>query len=167
VEEIVDTDSFVSTYLVEELFHDVDVDLSSFYFHRGSDGKLRSGPVWDFDLCAGNYNTVSSNDPGRLYAAERSSWYSSLLGYGEFRAMVSERLAETFDEIGRTLDGCLRFADEHRSDFLRNYERWDILGKHTAMNPPALMALDSWQEQVDFASSWLHRSLDTMAREYL
>ena len=32
---------------------------------------------------------------------------------------------------------------------------------------PALMALDSWQEQVDFASSWLHRSLDTMAREYL
>ncbi|MBR4181057.1 MAG: CotH kinase family protein [Candidatus Methanomethylophilaceae archaeon] len=166
VQEALDVRSFALTYIVEELFHDVDVDLSSFYLHKGRDGRLHSGPIWDFDLCAGNYNTRSSNDPDRLYAAWKSVWYSSLLEYDEFRALVSETVAEKEDYIRLAIGNGLEYASRHGGEFVRNFEKWDVLDKHVDMNPFMLMALGTWQEHVDFIASWLDRSLDTLVREY-
>ncbi|MBO4568411.1 MAG: CotH kinase family protein, partial [Candidatus Methanomethylophilaceae archaeon] len=166
VQEVLDAESFASTYVVEELFHDVDVDLTSFYLHRGADERLYSGPIWDFDLCAGNYNTLSSNDPGRLYAAWKSVWYSSLFEYEEFPDMVSELLSEKEGLIRQALDHGANYISQHDSDFMRNYEKWDTLDKHVDMNPFMLLALDTWQEHFDYTMSWLFRSLDTLVREY-
>ncbi len=166
VDGILNVDSFVSTYIVEELFHDADVDLTSFYLFRGPDEKLHSGPIWDFDLCAGNYNATRANDPDRLYAAEKSIWYSSLLRYDEFRGMVSDKLSESKTMITQALDRGLQYLDMNEGDFVRNFERWPILDRHVTMNPFTLMLLDTWQEHVDYTVSWLNRSLDTLLREY-
>ena len=166
VQEILDVRSFASTYMVEELFHDVDVDLSSFYFHKGKDGRLHSGPIWDFDLCAGDYNTRSSNDPDRLYAAWKSVWYSSLLGYDEFRALVSESVAEKEAAIRLAIDQGLEYVKMHGGEFVRNYEKWDTLDKHVDMNPFMLMALGTWREHVEYTASWLDRSLEAILKEY-
>ncbi len=164
--ECLDADSFASTYIVEELFHDADVDLTSFYLHRGPDNKLRSGPVWDFDLCAGNYNTSSVNDPDKLYASWKSIWYSSLFGYKEFRDLVSDKLAEKESAIRAALENGWDYVNRHGGDFARNYERWNTLDKQVPMNPFVLMTLDTWQEHAEHTMSWLYRSLDTLMREY-
>ncbi len=166
VQEMLDPESFAATYIVEELFHDADVNLSSFYFHLGEDGRLCSGPIWDFDLCAGNYNTMHANDPEFMYVARMNDWYSSLLEYDEFRALVSEMLKDKEQYIRSAINETVAFAIQHDGDFLKNYGKWSTLDRHVNMNPLALMALDTWKEHVDLLAAWLERSLESMLKEY-
>lgn len=50
VTDLVDIQSFVDTYIVQELMDNPDVGYSSFYIYKDKDGKLFTGPVWGFDI---------------------------------------------------------------------------------------------------------------------
>jgi spore coat protein CotH len=50
---VIDVPSFVDFMLVNELSNS-DVYQSSTFFHKDRDGKLRAGPVWDFNLSLGS-----------------------------------------------------------------------------------------------------------------
>jgi hypothetical protein len=51
----IDVDSFVRWYLVNEVFRNVDANMwSSCWMYKPRGGKLAMGPLWDFDLAAGN-----------------------------------------------------------------------------------------------------------------
>lgn len=55
-DELLDSDSAVRYYWVEELFKNLDASTSSCYFFKDSDkidSKLYAGPVWDMDKCWG------------------------------------------------------------------------------------------------------------------
>ena len=54
VTELVDVESFAQAYIIFELYKNPDVDYSSFYMYKDAKGKLKCGPVWDFDMCLGN-----------------------------------------------------------------------------------------------------------------
>ena len=51
--EIMDLDSWVRCYLIDEISGNIDADLTSRYFYY-SDGKIYSGPIWDYDMAFGN-----------------------------------------------------------------------------------------------------------------
>lgn len=51
---IIDLPSFIDFMLINELASNADAYQFSTYFHKDRNGKLRAGPVWDFDLTYGN-----------------------------------------------------------------------------------------------------------------
>jgi len=51
---IIDIPSFVDFILINELASNVDAYQFSTYFHKERGGKLRAGPIWDFNLTFGN-----------------------------------------------------------------------------------------------------------------
>ncbi len=51
---IIDVPSFIDFMLINELASNADGYQYSTYFHKDRNGKLRAGPVWDFDLTYGN-----------------------------------------------------------------------------------------------------------------
>jgi hypothetical protein len=51
---IIDIPAFVDFMLINELASNADAYQYSTYFHKDRNGKLRAGPVWDFDLTYGN-----------------------------------------------------------------------------------------------------------------
>jgi hypothetical protein len=51
---IIDIPTFVDFMLINELASNADAYQYSTYFHKDRNGKLRAGPVWDFDLTYGN-----------------------------------------------------------------------------------------------------------------
>ncbi len=111
--DCIDLDSWVSLYLIEEIFEDVDCGLSSIYFYI-RDGKLVAGPLWDFDLTMGASYAVEN--PRTLYAAwsERTENYTSyylpaLYADEHFRAAVEEKYA------GGWGDGLAELAAEAES----------------------------------------------------
>ena len=56
--EYLDVDSWISKYLMEEMFHDPDAALDSMYFYKDSDSvdpHIYSGPMWDYDRALGSY----------------------------------------------------------------------------------------------------------------
>lgn len=51
---IIDIPSFIDFMIINELASNVDAYQFSTYFHKDRNGKLRAGPVWDFNLSFGN-----------------------------------------------------------------------------------------------------------------
>jgi hypothetical protein len=51
---LIDVPSFIDFMIMNELASNVDGYQLSTYFHKDRNGKLRAGPIWDFNLCYGN-----------------------------------------------------------------------------------------------------------------
>lgn len=52
--DILDLDSWIRRYLIDEISGNIDSDLTSSYFYF-SDGKFFAGPIWDYDMAFGNH----------------------------------------------------------------------------------------------------------------
>lgn len=54
ISSYIDIPSFIDYMLISELASNADAYMFSTFFHKDRNGKLRAGPVWDFDLTYGN-----------------------------------------------------------------------------------------------------------------
>lgn len=54
-DKYIDVDSFVDYFLINEFFGNYDAGQHSTYMYKESGGKLKIGPVWDFDQAMNNY----------------------------------------------------------------------------------------------------------------
>lgn len=54
--DYIDQDSFIDYFLVQELFRNPDIGHSSCFIYQPLGGKIKMGPIWDFDLALGNYS---------------------------------------------------------------------------------------------------------------
>ena len=52
----IDIDSFVDFFILNELSNNVDAYRLSTFIHKDISGKLKMGPIWDFNLAFGNAN---------------------------------------------------------------------------------------------------------------
>ena len=52
----IDVDSFVDFFILNELSNNVDAYRLSTFIHKDISGKLKMGPIWDFNLAFGNAN---------------------------------------------------------------------------------------------------------------
>ncbi len=95
-----DIESMARFYLTLEFFRNIDVATSSTRFHIKGD-RIYGGPVWDFDLSAGNYNVdyYGSGTLEQRFHATKMKWFKSLVTYPEFQARVNELFLEMQDTI--------------------------------------------------------------------
>lgn len=97
----IDVPSFVDFMVSNEFASNVDGYQLSTYFHKDRNGKLRAGPIWDFNLTLGNdlfqwgYNRsfydiwqFSNNDN------EGSKFWTDLFNNSEFKCYLSKRFHE-------------------------------------------------------------------------
>lgn len=174
--ECIDVDSFAASYIVEELFHEVDVNWSSFYMYC-KDGKLYSGPIWDFDRSAGNrtfdydpsitdppyYYGPKSMDPTQLYA-ENGKWYVPLLRHHEFKEIISQKLSSLEEDFDTYLNTTYKDLISHQTDFEDNFRLWpmeDILPFYSNSYYET-----DWKSELEYVMDWLSKSLDNMKRTY-
>ena len=66
-----------------KLFAIPDVGFSSFYMYKDAGEKLCRGPIWDYDLAAGNSVEVGAASPLSIYAGEANPWYARLLDFSK------------------------------------------------------------------------------------
>jgi len=164
---LIDIESFVDGYILDEIMHTVDVGFSSFYIHKDAGGKLVRGPIWDYDLSCGNTVALNANDPQSFYARTNNVWYSKLLEYTEFSQLVAERLDEKGDSLLGIINGCFEYADTYRDAFERNFEKWQILGVHEMeYTSPEVCAIDSLDGQLNYLKNWLSESLAHLRSSY-
>ena len=89
--KFIDVNSFVDWYLVNEITKNNDaVFFSSCYMNIASGGKLKMGPVWDFDLALGNINYQNNFDPEGFWV-KNSVWISRLFQDPTFVDLVKQR----------------------------------------------------------------------------
>ena len=158
-----DMDSFVEWYLVNEIAKNTDASFySSCYMSLRRGGKLKMGPLWDFDIAFGNVNYDGNFDPTGLMV-RWYFWCSRLFQDPAFVARVKER----FDYFYSRKDDIMREINE-TAHYLRlsveeNNNKWGTLYKYTWPN------YDVWgnyQNEVQNLKQWLNERLEWLKREY-
>jgi len=90
----IDVPSFIDFYLVQELFKNLDAGHTSLFFQirgEGEDRRLVYGPVWDFDLAAGNayYQDMGGRrggyGPTGIWVGDVNRWLRHLKDIPEYR----------------------------------------------------------------------------------
>ncbi|MCL2189662.1 MAG: CotH kinase family protein [Defluviitaleaceae bacterium] len=157
--------SFVDFYLVQELFKNQDVGFSSIFMTiqgQGENRRIVMGPVWDFDIAAGNayyqgwqaYHGGYS--PRGVWAASVNAWFRRLMRMESFREAVAERWSEIrHREVAQMLERIDFIATTYRRMFERNFARWPIMGRYVWPNPRNIVAINTFRGQVDFLIHFL------------
>ncbi len=126
--DYLDERSAVDAVLHAELFKNQDAFLSSTYVVLRDEGKLAFGPVWDYDLSAGNTVDPGLSSPEGSIVAGRQ-WSGPLLADPAFQAAVRSRWQAL--RAAGLLEGMLAGIDRTerrlRGPAKRNFRRWPIL----------------------------------------
>lgn len=172
---IIDLESVFKMYLLHEYMKDVDVGFGSFYmfvdFSTTSKYKrLTFGAPWDFDWSSGNVNTNECYGSSGEYCSKNQGnfnpWFFMFSKTDFFRNMF-KKYYSVF-KSSQILEGAIAqanyFASAFKNDYVKNYQRWDNLGKITPKYTPDIArTFKSHQDAVDYLTKWLtdrKKSLD-------
>jgi hypothetical protein len=193
--ELMDIDSFVDYYILQELFMNKDCFWRSVHFHKKPNGKLYAGPAWDFDQTIGNANDLfglgqydatpdcdinftdnqhnSGKQAGSLWIADANTWYRRLLRNEEFVALVQKRLREVQPIVEEllaltTTDGSNpnAYYTRYNKAMERNFKRWTIMGQPIWPNTPILREIDTVKGQIDYVNDWLGKRYVVLCNWY-
>ena len=158
--------SFIDFYLVQELFKNQDVAFSSVFMQirgQGANRRLEMGPVWDFDIAAGNayyqgqyYEEQKGYSPQGVWVTSMHPWYRELIQMPVFRDAAAARWREIRDtQVAQTIQRIDFLATVYYQQFLRNFVRWPILDTWIWPNPPTVAAIHTFRGQVDYLINFL------------
>ena len=129
-ENLINLDSWVHRYLIDEISGNIDADLASsyFYYHNGT---FYAGPLWDYDITFGNSgrNLVPNAFCAKLlekYIDEHSTYYDALTQNESFFLRTAQLFKTTYlPELQRLLDGGIEeYAVQIKAASANNSIRW-------------------------------------------
>ena len=123
---LIDMDSFAEYYLLAEFSMNLDSGYYSTYVCKELGGKLRLGPVWDFNNAYNNYVTYGI-DPEEGFVIADNNWFARLTRDRVFVDAVVEKWRQLRRDI-LSDESLLRFLDETGEQLAdaigRNNRRW-------------------------------------------
>lgn len=163
-QELIDLDSWVEKYLIEEISGNLDAGAISQYFYGNGSGQIFAGPIWDYDMSCGNLHTWQIDTPNMLYAGrphlwsldDPSSWYYSLSQKEPFRQRLQELYETQFRPVLlKLLDDIPLQESTIRNSALMNMIRWN----YSDPSAEAAQFQDYMYRRMDFLDSlWLKKN---------
>lgn len=142
---LLDVDSFVDYYILQEFLGINDAFTASTYFHRDVRGKLTAGPVWDYNNALDNFFLPF---PAEGFLLVQKGWFSQLMMDEDFVEQVIRRYRSlrkgvlSEEHLNRYMDETIAWLG---SAVERNYEVWGY-----SFDPMALEVYQrrsfEWQE---------------------
>jgi len=177
VDELIDVNSFVDAYLIDELFMNVDAGHTSAFYYKDIDGKLTKGPVWDFDMAAGNVNYGPGDvdecpADSTLFVRENHFWYQKLLNRTEFVNLFKTKLSAVQTNINNLLelidkDNQDNVYFQNKESFNRNFDRWPTMGEYVQPEPKSVYELASVLDQMEYVRRWLSTRYNYLVATYI
>ncbi len=148
----IDVDSFVDTLIINEFAREQDSYVRSAYWHKDREGKLVSGPLWDYNLsfgvsCCFNSHEIEDwqyehnyNRRGEESSSSIFDWNTPLLADPDFLQRLKDRYFAlrqgilNIDQFNERIDrhaGLVGDNGAEDSPAHRNHDRWRTLGKRT------------------------------------
>ncbi len=178
-----DPDTFIDAQWLLEISKQVDGYVFSTYFHKDRSGRLRAGPIWDFNIALGNADYGSGETPtGWLYDIANGVgqlWYPRLHSdpdyhlahwdrYWQMRRSIlaTETVMATIDHHAhRLLDGYSggvsnRAPASIQNPIARHFRKWPRLGQRDWPNPASSTKVKIWQSEVENLKNWTRTRLE-------
>ncbi len=171
-QDFVDVESWVDYFLVTEIAKHIDAYKLSFFMHKQNiknGGKIKFGPLWDFNLGFGNFDFACSPEPqGWSYEFQGTCdnshpfWIRKLTEIPNVADKINCRWQELRSGPYNT-DSLLAFINDNVSTLdaaqKRNFERWQVLGTYVW---PNYYVGDTYSDEVKYLKDWLKDRLTWM-----
>jgi hypothetical protein len=182
VSKLIDIDSFVNTYILNEIACDADIGRGSFYFSldMSAEGNklLTMNCPWDWDSSLGlKVNTVESAE--QMFAAFSSNpWFALVCKADWFMQKVQTRWQELLeaDLFNRAYQFLDNRAELYVEDYKKNFEKWPhTIGKNTVDEGgwlgnnevrPIYHPLKTQAENKDLLKQWIQRRVAYLTTMY-
>ncbi|UYO62354.1 CotH kinase family protein [Acetobacterium wieringae] len=175
ISEIIDVDSFVKRYFVDEFAKNIEIGMSSIYFYKDGDSdKLHAGPVWDYDLSLGN---IAKGTATEDYAKNitlrveegivRNDWYAQLCRNEEFVARANQLYATDVKKaIDNTDDNLNAVAKLVAGSAENNFGKWPVLGVPTLETTNSRIIEHSFVGEISYLRNWIVDRSNYLAGAY-
>lgn len=161
---LIDTYSAYNYFIINEYFNNTDAYSRSTFYHKDRNGKLIFGPVWDFNLSAGNNNQFGSTNPDHWEV--KTGFYqgpiflAKIFDEPNFRCNLAKRWHElrlttgplNTIRINTKIDSVANSLVEAQE---RHFTKWPILGFCTAIDPPGCDTRLTFQSEVEYFKQFL------------
>lgn len=136
---VIDIPSFVDFMMIAEYTSNVDVYSLSTFFHKDRNGKLRAGPIWDYNLAYGydEFGYRSRYDVWQFDNGDNvgPKFWKDLFDTEQFRCYLSRRWHEltqpgqplNYDVVCARIDAINRLILEGIG---RDNQRWQLMTDH-------------------------------------
>ena len=156
-QKYLDLESFVDWYLVNEISRNNDAwRWSSTFMNLKRGGKLKMGPIWDFDRSFGNAQQFD-NYLVEGFWLNKMSWYDRLFLDPVFIAKLKERFVFFYKKKGEILTQINAYAQYLKYSMIENDSRWGVLYKDIYPN------YDIWgnyMNEVQFLKDWYSKRME-------
>lgn len=157
---VIDLPSFINFMILNELASNVDAYEFSTYFHKDKNGKLRAGPIWDFNLTLGNdlfewgfdrsHTDVWQFDDGENVGAK---FWKDLFDNNNFRCYLAKRWNEvSMEGAPLSFSQIKQFIEETdvliAEALVREQQTWGTVADHTS--------------NIEYMKRWLSERIDWM-----
>ncbi len=165
-EEYIDVDSFVDWILLHELSYNLDSCFRrSCFLVKEKGGKIRMGPIWDFDLAFGNFSRDNKNYDHWVTVGDadkdayvQHNWCTYLLRDKEF----CDRLTARWEEIGQRLLQVGYDTIDHYGALLdgsqqENFTVWQIWDVRAGYQSKWCSAENTYEKQLQYLRDFLQK----------
>lgn len=160
-QQFIDIGSFVDFMLLSEISKNVDAYKRSVFLYKEKDsdgGKLKMGPIWDYDLAFGNvdYSENAQYSPGWMYSETiRMYWFRRLLEDPFFSSRFECRWLEL--RSGLFSDANINHLIDSTANLIsgsvdRNFTQFPVLGIYVWPNQ---FVGETYEEEIEFLRYWV------------
>ena len=158
----IDVDSFVELAMVNEIFKNIDGGEVSTYFYKDVAGKLKAGPLWDFDLTLGNTPTEEVNEPTG-FRIVNTVWFNRLFQDPYFCEIYKKKYIEyrktvwTNEALNNRIDEVILYLGEAER---KNYAVWYSNDSSYSFDLEVQQVKDFLFERLN----WMDENIDNIRR---
>lgn len=180
-----DRTTFIDGQWAVEIAKQVDGYVFSTYFNKDRGGKLKAGPLWDFNISLGNADYATGDTPtGWLYdtagtaTGTGSMWYPRLHQDADYRQFHFDRYWQLRRSLWSTaaitarIDSVVALLTDGnpatvtnamsatvQNPAARHYRKYQILGQRHWPNPATATSLTTYQAEVNAMKTWINTRL--------
>lgn len=161
IPSVIDIPSFVDFMIIAELSSNVDVYQLSTFFHKDRKGKLRAGPVWDYNLTFGHdeFGYRSRYDVWQFDNQDNNGprFWKDLFDTDEFKCYLAKRWFEvTAEDNFMSYSALCDRMDEIDAWITeavgRDNQRWSKMTQHVS----EVQSMKTWIQQ---RINWLNNNI--------
>lgn len=173
-EKVIDVDTFIDFFIINEITKNPDGFRLSTYMNKDTGGKLKMGPIWDFNLAFGNVDYCDGMNPeGWIYNFNSICpgdiwqvpfWWRRLMESPSFKNKLKDRWqtlrSNTLSDssITNRIDSYLEYLNSNKV-VNQNFYRWTILGQYVW---PNYFVGATHESEIDFLKGWINQRLNWM-----
>lgn len=151
--DLCDFDSLVSYFLTSEMLQN-EAGYKSTYFHKDIDGKIKFGPIWDFDFSSNNVAPFGSTYAKRWKMLD-SLWFSGVAKDPYFAVKVRELFLQNYNKlVSFYTDGGIidTWSEYLYASGIKNQTIWPYSR--------------GFEEDTEVLRTWFKEKIDWISREF-